>query len=202
MGFVYPPPISAFAEASAFDLGKLGAGGFVAAGAMASSTVSRSAASGGIRPRDVGHLARRDLGGDLDQHRHLEPVEHLGRVLWLHALIHRDDALEAARCRLRFSGSARGRDPRLRRPSFPRPWLRCASPPPSTGSRECRFRARALPAPAAAPAAARGWRARTAIPRWFSSGWITTPRAWSPARRGGLRRLLLLLSPSACRPSR
>ena len=45
--------------------------------------------------QNIGHLARRDLRGDLEQHRHVEPIENLRGILRLHALIHRDDALEA-----------------------------------------------------------------------------------------------------------
>ena len=55
-----------------------------------------------------------------------------------------------------------GRRPRSAppRPSSRRPWTRCASRRPSTGSRGCRPRGRGSPAPAAAPAAVPARRAR------------------------------------------
>ena len=45
-------------------------------------------------------MARLDLGGDVDQHAAIEPVEDLGGVARLHVLVHRDEALKARGKRL------------------------------------------------------------------------------------------------------
>src|ERR1019366_5138877 len=46
---------------------------------------------------DFRHLARIDLGRDLDQYLQVEAIEDAGGVFRLHVLVHGDDALEAVR---------------------------------------------------------------------------------------------------------
>src|SRR6185503_15460657 len=108
------------------------------------------------------------------EHGHFQPVEHLGGVLWLHVLIHRDDALEAGGVLLRLL-PRRGRDLCLGRLHF-------LDAPLDALFGEFRFHARAAPVPGAAPAAVPGWRAPTAIPI-AGSGRETPRRRRASARR-------------------
>src|SRR6266436_4583113 len=112
------PLIRPLRQHLAFDLGKIGnGGGFIRAGAAGQFHRQPLGRFRRHLAEDIGHLARRDLRRDFDQHRHFEPVEHFGGVLRLHGLVHRNDALEARGIGFALL-SGRRRDPRFDRLQF------------------------------------------------------------------------------------